>query len=86
MVFNAETGKSMSLTEPEYPKTHYYLGWREHEIMKQIHRGDAFGVPGRFMSLFAGLSLIFLSISGAVMYIDLWRRRRRGGKAALFWA
>ena len=86
LVFNAETGKPMSLTEPEYPKTHYRFGWQEHELMKKIHRGDAFGIPGRMMDLFAGLSLIYLSISGVVMYVDLWRRRRRGGRSALFWA
>lgn len=85
LVFNAETGKRMSTSEPGYPKTHYKLGWDEHEWMKKIHRGDIFGVPGRLMDLFAGLSLIFLSLSGAVMYADLWRRRRRGGRTALFW-
>lgn len=85
LVFNTETGKSMSLTEPGYPKTHYRFGWQEHELMKRIHRGDAFGVPGRLMDLFAGLSLIYLSLSGGVMYVQLWRRRRGGGRTALFW-
>jgi uncharacterized iron-regulated membrane protein len=85
LVFNTDTGKPMSLTEPGYPKTHYRFGWQEHELMKKIHRGDAFGVPGRLMDLFAGLSLIYLSISGGVMYANLWRRRRSGGRTALFW-
>jgi hypothetical protein len=85
LVFNADTGRRMNITEPEYPKTHYYLGWQEHETMKKIHRGDAFGVTGRVMDLFAGLSLIYLSISGGVMYLNLWWRRRRGGRTALFW-
>jgi uncharacterized iron-regulated membrane protein len=85
LVFNAETGKSMNVTEPEYPKTHYHLGWQEHELVKKIHRGDAFGIPGRIMHLFAGLSLIYLSISGLVMYVNLWRARRRSGRTALFW-
>ena len=84
LVFNAETGKPMNVTEPEYPKTQYRFGWQEHELMKKIHRGDAFGVSGRVMDLFAGLSLIYLSISGIVMYVDLWRRRRRGGRNAWF--
>lgn len=85
LVFNSETGKRMSITEPGYPKTHYHLGWRYHEIVKEIHRGDFFGLPGRFMDLFAGLSVIYLSISGGVMYFDLWRKRRRGGRAEMFW-
>lgn len=85
LVFDAETGKAMSLTEPGYPKTHYKLGWNYHEIVKRIHRGDFFGLPGRFMDMFAGLSLIYLSISGAVMYFDLWRRRRSVGRRQMFW-
>ena len=85
LVFNAETGKRMSITEPGYPKTHYHLGWNYHEIVKEIHRGDFFGLPGRFMDLFAGLSIIYLSISGGVMYFDMLRRRRRGGRTEMFW-
>lgn len=85
LVYNAQTGKPMSMTEPGYPKTHYHLGWKEHEIVKEIHRGDFFGLPGRLMDLLAGLSLIFLCVSGVLMYLDLWRRRRRGGRTALFW-
>ena len=84
-VFNAVSGAPMSITEPGYPATHYHLGWKEHEVMKEIHRGDFFGLPGRLLDLFAGLSLIFLCVSGLVMYVDLWRRRRRGGRTALLW-
>lgn len=80
LVFNAETGNPMSVTEPGYPKTHYYLGWKEHELMKTIHRGDVFGIPSQIMALLAGLSLIYLSISGGVMYVNILRRRRRDGK------
>ena len=85
LVFNADTGKPMSITEPGYPATHYHLGWKEHELVKKIHRGDFFGLPGRLMDLFAGLSLIFLSVSGLFMYVDLWRRRKRAGRKAMFW-
>lgn len=84
-VFNAETGQRVSMTERGYPYTGFPFGWREHELMKQIHRGDIIGLPGRFMDLFAGLSLIFLSGSGLWMYLDLWRRRRTKGRKALFW-
>jgi hypothetical protein len=85
LVFNAETGKRASMTEPGYPYTGFPFGWEEHELMKQIHRGDAFGVPGRLMDVFAGLSLVFLSASGLYMYMDLLRKRRRGGRKELFW-
>jgi uncharacterized iron-regulated membrane protein len=85
LVFNADTGERASMTEPGYPYTGFPFGWEEHELMKKIHRGDLLGVPGRLMDLFAGLSLIFLSASGLVMYVDLLRRRRRGGRKQLFW-
>jgi uncharacterized iron-regulated membrane protein len=85
LVFNAVTGTRASMTEPGYPYTGFPFGWEEHEFVKQIHRGDALGIPGRLMDLFAGLSLIFISASGLIMYMDLLRRRRRGGRKQLFW-
>jgi uncharacterized iron-regulated membrane protein len=85
LVFNADTGKRASMTEPGYPYTGFPFGWEEHELVKQIHRGDALGIPGRLMDLFAGFSLVFLSISGLVMYLDLLRRRWRGGRKQMFW-
>jgi uncharacterized iron-regulated membrane protein len=85
LVFNADTGRRASMTEPGYPDVAFPFGWEEHELVKQIHRGDAFGVPGRLMDVFAGLSLVFLSLSGLIMYLDLWRRRWRAGRKQMFW-
>jgi uncharacterized iron-regulated membrane protein len=85
IVFNAETGKTASMTEKSYPYQGFPFGWEEHELMKQIHRGDALGIPGRLMDVFAGLSLVYLSASGLSMYADLLRRRWRGGRKQLFW-
>jgi uncharacterized iron-regulated membrane protein len=85
LVFNAVTGERASMTEPGYPYTGFPFGWEEHEFVKKIHRGDALGIPGRLMDLFAGLSLVFLSTSGLVMYLDMLRRRRRAGRKELFW-
>ena len=85
VVYNAVTGQRASMTEPSYPYQGFPFGWEEHELMKQIHRGDIFGVPGRLMDVFAGLSLVFLSLSGLIMYVDLWRRRSRAGRKSIFW-
>jgi hypothetical protein len=85
LVYNAETGETAYMTESSYPYQGFPFGWREHEFMKQIHRGDALGIPGRLMDVFAGLSMVFLSASGLYMYVDLLRRRRRGGHKQLFW-
>jgi hypothetical protein len=84
-IFNAASGRRVSMTEPNYPFTGFPFGWEEHELVKKIHRGDALGVPGRLMDVFAGCSLVFLSISGLIMYLDLWNRRRRIGRSGLFW-
>jgi uncharacterized iron-regulated membrane protein len=84
-IFNAQTGARAGLSGPNYPFTGFPLGWELHEWVKKVHRGDAFGIPGRIMSLLSALSLAFLSVSGAVLYLDLLRRRRRAGRKRLFW-
>jgi uncharacterized iron-regulated membrane protein len=85
-IFNAQTGAPAGLSGPNYPYTGFPLGWQLHEWVKQVHRGDAFGIPGRVMSLLSGIALAFLSVSGATLYLDLLRRRRRAGRKQLFWA
>jgi uncharacterized iron-regulated membrane protein len=83
--FNAVTGATASEYGPGYPLTGQPFGWQEHQIAKQIHRGDFFGLTGRWMDLLTGLSMLFLALSGAVMYFDLWTKRRRAGRQGLFW-
>jgi uncharacterized iron-regulated membrane protein len=85
LVFNAATGQRASLTEPGYPPQHFPFGWQAHQIAKQIHRGDIIGTTGRWMDLFAGLALLYLTVSGAVMYFELWQRRRKSGRGSLLW-
>jgi len=38
-----------------------------------------------FFNLLAGLALLYLSLSGIVMYVKLWRRRAGNGRKALVW-
>jgi hypothetical protein len=83
--FNAVTGQAASEYAPGYPVTGQPFGWQEHQIAKQIHRGDFFGLTGRWMDLLTGLSMLFLALSGALMYFDLWAKRRRAGRPGLFW-
>jgi hypothetical protein len=84
-VFNASTGEVASLYEIGYPKTPMPLQWNVHETWKRLHRGDYFGLPGRWMDLLTGLAILFLSVSGIVMYLQLRRVRVRRGQHALFW-
>jgi uncharacterized iron-regulated membrane protein len=86
VVFNASTGNQVTETEPGYPPTGFPFGWQAHQVAKQIHRGDFIGLSGRWMDLIAGVSIVFLSLSGAVMYFDMWNRRRRAGRSALVWS
>ena len=83
---NASTGRAAPLWAPSYPVTGQPFGWQWDQFAKGIHRGDAFGLTGRWMSLLTGLSVLFLCISGAANYFELWNRRRKAGKPGLFWA
>jgi uncharacterized iron-regulated membrane protein len=85
LVFNALNGRSVGEAEQGYPDTGMPFGWQLDQIAKQIHRGDFIGLSGRWLDLLAGLSLLYLSLSGAIMYFELWSRRRRTGRPALFW-
>lgn len=85
VAFNATTGRTASETEPGYPETGFPFGWQAHQIAKQIHRGSYLGLTGRWMDFLSALSMIFLSISGAWMYYEMWQRRRRSGRKALIW-
>jgi uncharacterized iron-regulated membrane protein len=84
-VFDTATGARASLTEAGYPDTGFPFGWQAHQWAKSVHRGDFFGLPGRVISLLAGLSMIYLSVSGIVLYVSMWRKRAKSGRKALFW-
>lgn len=86
VVFNTVTGHRAGLSEPNYPAPGQTFGWQVDETGKEIHRGDYFGLTGRWISLLSGFSLLFLAISGAVMYWELWRRRRKAGHHEIFWS
>ena len=83
--FNAATGRVAPLWARGYPVTGQPFGWQWDQIAKGIHRGDFIGLPGRWMSLLTGLSLLFLCVSGAANYFELWNKRRKAGRLGLFW-
>ena len=84
-VFNADSGRPASLSEPSYPASGFPFGVQVHENIKHFHSGDMFGLTTRLMNLFGGLSLLFLAISGLVMYFDMWAQRRKSGRNNLLW-
>ena len=85
LVFNTETMQPVSLTEPGYPDSGFPFGTEVHENFKHFHAGMPFGLLARFLDLFAGLSLVFLCISGLTMYLDMWLRRRKSGRGNFLW-
>ncbi len=84
-VFNAASGRRMSMYEPGYPNLNFPSGWEWHQRLKRLHRGDFFGMPGRWLDTIGALALVYLCVSGIVMYSQLWLARRRNGRKALVW-
>lgn len=84
-VFDTASGKEVGLSEPYYPPSGFPFGMDVHEWVKHFHSGYLFGLPARFLDFLAGLALVFLSVSGLVMYVDMYRRRARSGRSELFW-
>jgi uncharacterized iron-regulated membrane protein len=75
----------MTQTEPGYPEIAFPFGWQGHQWLKKIHRGDMFGMPGRWFALIGGVALVYLSVSGIVMYFQMWTRRKQRGRPAFVW-
>ena len=84
-VFNAVSGQRMSMHEAGYPNLNFPSGWEWHQRLKRLHRGDFFGMPGRWLDTVGALALVYLCLSGIVMYVQLWLARRRNGRKALVW-
>ena len=85
IVFDTRTGKRLGLNTRGYPESGFPAGRETHEWIKHFHSGYLIGLPARLLDLLAGLSLVFLSASGLVMYLQMWRNRRRIGRAGLVW-
>ena len=55
-------------------------------IFLRIHSGAILGEPGVVLGVLWGSALVILSITGAWVYLDMYRRRRKAsGKSGLFW-
>jgi uncharacterized iron-regulated membrane protein len=75
----------MSMSERGYPTLGFPFGWELHQRMKRLHRGDFFGMPGRWLDSLGGLAMLYLLLSGAVMYGQLLARRAKSGRRELIW-
>ena len=52
--------------------------YRDKPLWHRIHSGEAFGDGGLVGAMFWGTSLAFLSVSGLMVYLSMWRRSRTG--------
>jgi hypothetical protein len=84
-VFDTSSGALVTPDSAGQQSTGYLWPWPVHQMAKRIHRGDLLGLSGRCIDIAAALSLLFLAISGAAMYWDLYSRRGRSGRRGLFW-
>ena len=62
----------------------YYADW--HQVLKRMHRGDIIGTfYGRYIDIFFGFVLLYLVVSGCVMYLQMLAQRRAAGRTGWFW-
>jgi len=45
-------------------------------LFHHLHSGESFGLVGTVISVLCGLTLIFFSISGIWLYVQMWRHRK----------
>lgn len=76
LTLDARTGAVL----PEWRLT---PGW--HNWLQNLHAGYSFGPVGRVLSAIMAVSLLALGVTGLIVYFDLYRRRRRGGRVNPLW-
>ena len=85
VTFPGEPGRQITVD----PRDGRVLKDEEHEaesLILRIHSGEILGEPGVVLGVFWGSALVLLSITGFVVYLELYRRRRKAsGKSGLFW-
>ncbi|MFT3763027.1 MAG: PepSY-associated TM helix domain-containing protein [Pseudoxanthomonas sp.] len=61
--------------------------WRvaTHGWLEYLHRGAFASWPGIVAVMLAGIALIALSVTGLLVYLDMFRRRRQNGRNEWFW-
>lgn len=73
---NLNTGEIVQEARPKRTLRTYFI---------LLHSGKYFGVWGVIIIMIAGLILLVLSITGFIVYLDMYRRRLKQGRKKLFW-
>lgn len=56
-----------------------------HVIFIRLHTGAMLGPAGIVITFLSSLVLLFLAVSGGVLYWQMWRNRAARGRGAVFW-
>jgi uncharacterized iron-regulated membrane protein len=56
-----------------------------HVQMIQLHTGKALGGFGLIVMGLVSIIMLVLSVTGFIVYLDMWKRRRSAGKTGVFW-
>ena len=56
-----------------------------HNVLQNLHAGYFMGTFGRWLSIAMATGLFALSITGIVMYVQLYGARKKLGRSGLFW-
>lgn len=56
-----------------------------HVQMIQLHTGKMFGPAGLVIMGLVSLIFLVLTVTGFLVYFNMWRRRKSAGKGGLFW-
>ena len=56
-------------------------------LLHHLHSGESFGPAGVIVSILSGLALVFFSVSGIWLYVQMWRHRKdRALAPRWFWS
>jgi uncharacterized iron-regulated membrane protein len=56
-----------------------------HVTMIQLHTGRMFGPFGLAVMMLVSLVFLVLTVTGFIVYYDMWKRRRAARKTGFFW-
>jgi uncharacterized iron-regulated membrane protein len=54
-------------------------------LMLRLHRGDILGLSGYWISLFCGVALFTLGVTGLLLYTKMFLQRAKRGRRSLLW-
>jgi len=85
-LFNPATGDWTNRTRPTITSQSPYVGsMRYHSLLQQLHTGNILGLGGRWFIVLCDASLLYLAVSGIVMYFQMLARRHSIGARGWFW-